>query len=77
MGIYPDTQERGTDMTVKFCKTCSRCWEKTEYQSYTGNRHVIYYQKGSLPTIGKMREICKKCSGKQKQNKSASEIKAD
>ncbi len=35
---------------MRFCPTCSRCWEKSNI-----------YKKGNIPSIGKVREICSEC----------------
>lgn len=72
MRRYPAEQPRKTDLIVKYCPECSRCWERTEYKTHIHGHYVVFYDKGTFPSIGKERKICKTCA--EKQNKILNEV---
>ena len=45
------------DNAISLCEKCNFTWEK-----HHNNNNCIYYQSGTIPTYGKKRKICPKCS---------------
>jgi len=52
-------RKEDVDLMIKYCAECKRCWSNVPY-SVDGAK-FRRYPKGNMPTIGKKRQICKKC----------------
>lgn len=49
------------DNMIKACPTCKKTWEHVSPAKHYG-RSVLYYRQGHIPTYGKEKIICERCS---------------